>query len=169
MTPYLIGAASRLARDSRLSGGGTVTPEQVAGRVVVIGYGPAGQQAVKRLQEKQIPLLCSDLNARTVGAYRASVPIEFGDATSGGILDHAGITAARALIVTVPDPQTAQLIIRQARLAAPDLLILARARYHIYAGALLQAGANGIVGEEDLVGDKLGEAFFKAENDRLLV
>lgn len=173
LTPYLIAAASHVGRvtaaisERARRNGKTSTLQTEAGgrggdRIIVVGYGPAGQHVVKQLLKARLPFLVIDLNPGAVESHRSAIPIEFGDATQSEILHHVGLRLARALIITVPDPQAAQLIIRQAKLTAPKVVVFARARYHIYAARLAEAGADHVVDEEDLVGDKLGAEFFQA-------
>ena len=135
------------------------------GRVIVVGYGPAGQEVVRTLQEAKIPFLVLELNARTVSANRAAIPIETGDATQTVILDHHALPEARLLIVALPDPVTAQMVIQQAKYVAPAVPVIARSRYHIHAQKLTEAGANCVVDEETLVGTTLGAEVLKALNE----
>jgi CPA2 family monovalent cation:H+ antiporter-2 len=125
-------------------------------RVIVVGYGPAGRSVVESLRAAEIPLLVIELNAKTVSENRAVIPIEIGDATRGDILQHHRLHWARAVVVTLPDPQTARLVIRQAKLVAPQVPVIARGRYHVHIGRLKQAGADSVVDEEYLTGERLG-------------
>jgi CPA2 family monovalent cation:H+ antiporter-2 len=86
----------------------------------------------------------------------AQIPIEIGDASRGDILQHHHLQTARAVVVTVPDPQTARLIIHQVKLAAPEVPVIARGRYHIHIARLEQAGADSVVDEEYVTGERLG-------------
>lgn len=177
LTPYLIEAAPRLAETTvkLLAWAGASAAEGITegapaeharDRVIVVGFGPAGQGAVEALRSAGVPFLVIDLNPRTVDAYRSSIPIEFGDATRPEILNHAQLRLAKAFLVTIPDPQTAGLIVGQARRIAPHVPVIARARYHIHSGVLRAAGAHRFVDEEQLVGERLGaeliELFSKA-------
>jgi CPA2 family monovalent cation:H+ antiporter-2 len=166
LTPYLTAAGSRLFRMMSEAGaaglgGGSApgdrrTESSAAGRVLVIGYGPAGQQVVEKLREAGMPFLVLELNARTVATNRSVICIESGDATQTTILDHHGVGEARLVVVTLPDPLTAELVIRQTRLVAPQVRVVARSRYHVHAAKLLAAGAHHVVDEEELVGSTLG-------------
>ena len=120
LTPYLIAAAARVVEvmtgsdAARIGKRVIVVPEETGqaagGPVIVVGYGPAGQNVVRQLQVAGLPFLVLDMNPRTVETHRSVIPIEFGDATSSEILHHAGLNQARALIVTVPDTQVVHLI-----------------------------------------------------------
>jgi CPA2 family monovalent cation:H+ antiporter-2 len=84
------------------------------------------------------------------------IPIEIGDATRGQILEHHNLQSARAVVVTLPDPQAARLVIRQAKLAAPEVPVIVRGRYHVHVDRLREAGADSIVDEEYVTGEHLG-------------
>jgi voltage-gated potassium channel Kch len=62
---------------------------------------------------------------------------------------------ARVIIVTIPDPPSARLIIHQCRSVAPNATVVARARYHVRQGDLYMAGADEVVDEESEVGMRL--------------
>lgn len=156
-TPYLIALA---ARSGRGAGGetrgepGAAEPGEGPG-VVIVGFGPAGRAVVEALRQSGAPVLVLELNPRTVNVHRVALPIQIGDATQRDILEHAGLKRAAALVVTLPDPAAARLVVRQAKQLAPDVPVVARARYHIYAASLKDAGADEIVDEEELVGEEL--------------
>jgi CPA2 family monovalent cation:H+ antiporter-2 len=166
LTPYLTAAGSRLFRIMSQAGavgpretaarGERATVSSAAGRVLVIGYGPAGQQVVEKLREAGMPFLVLELNARTVAANRSAICIEGGDATQTTILDHHAVGDALLVVVTLPDPHTAELVIRQTKFVAPQVRVVARSRYHVHAARLLEAGAEHVVDEEELVGSTLG-------------
>jgi len=161
-TPYVISAAPRLTAlllrripAQRRKAIEPAAPGKSWDRVLVVGYGPAGQQVVAALQSAEIPFLILEFNPNTVAAYGASLPIELGDATQPEILHHAGVGQSRAVVVTVPDPAVSRVIIEQVRHMAPGVPVIARGRYHMYAPVLEQAGARAVVDEEQLVGAEM--------------
>jgi CPA2 family monovalent cation:H+ antiporter-2 len=171
VTPYMMAASSHLsevlarrwdAAPYVASSAAEQGPAWDHKRVIVVGYGPAGRSVVESLQAAQVPLLVIDLNPRTVSENRALIPIEIGDASRGDILQHHHLHWARAVVVTVPDPQTARLIIHQVKLAAPAVPVIARGRYHIHIARLEQAGADSVVDEEYETGKRLGAALLEA-------
>ncbi len=130
--------------------------EHSPGPVIIVGFGPAGQRVAEMLREAAIRFAVVDLNPRSVAAQRPNLPIKFGDATRPEILNHLGLRHSRAVVVTVPDPQTSELIVRQAKRMAPHVPVIARSRYHAHAPGLLRAGVDRLVDEEDLMGRRLG-------------
>lgn len=169
LTPYAIEGAPRLgeAVARAMSRFLTASPNAAQsaedgrrppGRVIIVGFGPAGRRVAEALGEAAIPFLVVDLNPQTVSANRLSLPIEFGDAARPEILRHLGVEYSRALVVTVPEPHTSELIIRQAKRIAPTIPVVARVRYQTRGSALARAGADRAVDEENLLGWGLAKA-----------
>ena len=117
--------------------------EPLEGHVVVAGLGVAGVEIVTSLRECEVPYLAVDLNPDNVrglgpGAF-------FGDVTSAEVLEHLHVAKARQLVVAINDPAAAERAVRAARAVAPDLTIVARARYVLDGPRLVAAGANDVV------------------------
>lgn len=128
---------------------------QMRGRVIVIGFGPAGQAVCRALKGEAIPYFILETNFATVSLSRVHEPIEIGDATQPEILEHAGVRHAAAVVVSIPDPGISRIVISQCRLIAPGVPVLVRARYSLFANTLRDAGASTIVDEEHVVGETL--------------
>ena len=104
----------------------------------------------RALETSAVAFVVVDLNPRAVTAHESAFPITFGDAARSEILLNLGIEDARAVVVTVPEPQTSEVIIRQSKRIAPHV-----PRYHVHAPTLVQAGADSLVDEEGLIGEQL--------------
>jgi len=168
LTPYLVTVAPVSGEwvEERLVGLGIVsapmqapsaTSGKLAGHVIIVGFGPAGQRVTEALRAAEIPTVVVELNPRAVAlAKRHGVHAEVGDASQEQILEHVQVASARAVVVTVPDHRTALQVISQVRALAPHGKVIARARYHLYAKDLEQAGAHVIIDEEQQVGSLLG-------------
>jgi len=172
-TPYLVGAApwvgarcdSLLARSRRMPPNHLVTASEktdikgstVSDRIVIIGFGPAGQRVAEGLIEShQQQIVAVDLNPDNIEiARRYGLEAHLGDATRREILEHAGIYRARVFVVTVPDHTTTRHLIHLVRDLAPNAFIVARCRYHVLHWELLGAGAHEVVDEEDQLGRRL--------------
>ncbi len=163
LTPYVIAGAPKLGqavtrilyRFTSASPAGVHSAgdgRHLSGHVIIVGFGPAGQRVAEALRGAAIRFVVVDLNARSVSAHRPTVPIEFGDAARPEILHHLGVEHSRALVVTVPESHTSELIIRQAKRIAPSIPVVARVRYHTHSSTLARAGADRAVDEENLVG-----------------
>lgn len=169
LTPYVIAGAPRLSeavtgilyRFLSVSPGRVRSVQderRLSGHVIIVGFGPAGQRVAEALRGAAISFVVVDLNPRTVSAHRSSVPIQSGDAARPEILHHLGVEHSRALVITVPEPHTSELIIRQAKRMAPNVPVVARVRHHTHVSTLAQAGADRVVDEENLLGGELATA-----------
>lgn len=124
--------------------------------VIIAGFGPAGRQAGEELIRERQPAIVLDLRppniemARTMGLDAA-----LGDATNPDVLIHHGIEHAKALVISIPDHNSIVRVVQTVRHLAPDVKIIARARYHAFTDDLEQAGATVVVDEEALVGRRL--------------
>lgn len=127
------------------------------GRVIVVGFGPAGKAVCDALKEQEIPYFILETNIATVSACRVEEPIEIGDATQPEILEHAGVHHAAAVVVSIPDPSISRTVISQCRMIAPEVPVLVRARYSLFANTLREAGADTVVDEEHVVGESLAK------------
>ena len=163
-TPYAMRMAPRIAtlimRRVPAEKRGALEPAKSGSawrRVIVIGYGPAGQQVVDRLLENKVPFLVLEMNPDTVAQHRSRISIEVGDASQREVLLHVGAGQSLSVIVTIPDPATAQLVCAAVQRLAPGVPIVARSRYHHYRDALRRAGADRVVDEEQFVGIRLAD------------
>jgi len=128
------------------------------GHVIVVGLGPAGTEVVRRAREMGREVVVVELSggaldrARMLGAQAI-----LGDATYPEVLEHAHLESASVLVVTVPDDAAAVIVVASARRMAPDVRVLARARYSRSAEDLERAGAHEVMDEEHAVGRDLAE------------
>jgi CPA2 family monovalent cation:H+ antiporter-2 len=121
-------------------------PDALHDHVVIVGWGRVGRHIAELLGRLDVPRLVIETNASVADRLRAAgVDTLFGDAANSEILRHAGLNRARALVVTVPDQATAQIIVAAARRLAPALHIIARAATREGANGLATLGANEIV------------------------
>jgi CPA2 family monovalent cation:H+ antiporter-2 len=164
LTPYLMAAAPQLAtligrrlttcentlahpQEDRLS-------DTLSGHLVIVGFGPAGQRVAEAIMtEPHHKIVVVELNSRTADAALAyELETYIGDATREEVLERVHVNTAVAVVVTLPDPSTARLVVRRVRGLAPNTFIIVRARYHVHRWQLDVAGAHAVVDEEDQVG-----------------
>ncbi len=167
LTPYLVAGAPRLARwvgrhpaASQLVRGSTTSEldeeKIVTGHVVIIGFGPAGRGAWKTIHNAGLPTVVVDLNRKSLVDIRSEhVRTVIGDASQEAVLEHAHVSCARAVVITIPDYEATTQIIAQLRILAPEALVYARARYDIHVAQLVAAGAT-VVNEEQETGWRMG-------------
>ena len=118
-------------------------------RVVVIGYGPAGQTLTRLLRTIEIPYVIIDNNPRAVErAQPHEANIFFGDATRPVLLSRLGVPEARLVVVAISDALATRRIVTRLRVLAPDTPVLARTRYVREVDPLETAGASSVVAEE---------------------
>ena len=121
--------------------------------IIVIGYGPAGQQVSEALLNTGLTPGIIELNPAIIQRTGdTGLQIHIGDATSTDVLVHAGVADARAVIVTVPDPRAARDITAAVRALAPGTHLLVRSRFQRASKDLEEAGATTVVDEENTVG-----------------
>ena len=125
--------------------------------IVIIGFGPAGQRVAEGLIDPhQSRIVVIDLNPDNIAiANRYGLRSILGDATQTEILEHAGISAARVVVLVLPDPDTTRQLIYHVRDLSRDAHIVSRCRYHVRHWELLHAGADEVADEEDEVGKQL--------------
>jgi CPA2 family monovalent cation:H+ antiporter-2 len=117
--------------------------------VVVVGHGVAGRMLTEALAHAGVPYLIVELNADTVREAReAGEPAYYGDITSQETLVHAHLQQARALVLSINDPEAARRALDVARAAAPGTPVFVRTRYLADTGELVGLGAADVVHEE---------------------
>jgi CPA2 family monovalent cation:H+ antiporter-2 len=117
--------------------------------VVIVGCGRVGRHIAEALGRLQIARLVVEADpARVKRLHELGVPVLFGDASSSEILERAGLTRARALVITLPDDAAALAVAATARHEAPDLRIVSRASTWEGARRLKAAGVNDVVRPE---------------------
>lgn len=137
----------------RLLERGTPTPapleHDLTGHVVIVGYGRVGEHIVSVLEQLEVPRLVVEQDpARAAAFQQRGVPTLFGDAANSELLTHARLKQARALVVTVPQETTAELVVIAARDLAPKLPIIARAATRDGVRRLAQFGAQAVIHPE---------------------
>ena len=165
LTPYLIAAAPRIATFiGRLLGHElqklypldekALEPDSgLSGHIVIVGFGPAGKQTAEVFIEQQEKIVIVELRSKSAAEAQAYGLLTYiGDATRIEVWEHLHLGAAKAVVLTVPDPVTGRNITEQIRSLSPETVIIARARYHRYRSDLILAGVNAIIDEEKEIG-----------------
>ncbi len=132
-------------------GGPTPEPfnEAIEGHVVILGYGRVGGHIGGVLQRLGLPFLVVEQNMIYANELQAQgIKTMFGDAANSEILLHVGLEHARALVVTVPNETSAELIVTAAHNLAPDLPIIVRAATADRLDNLFRLGARHAINPE---------------------
>lgn len=160
-TPFVLGLGhpftSRLCRVPALSviaqgtcgiDDGKPHPER-KDHLVIIGYGVTGRNLARAARHGKIPRTIIELNPDLVTEARLEgEPVIFGDATSEGVLNHAGIHSARIAVIAINDPVATRKITAQVRRLNEGITIMVRTRYVSEMEALYLAGADEVIAEE---------------------
>ncbi|GAB3259235.1 monovalent cation:proton antiporter-2 (CPA2) family protein [Chitinimonas naiadis] len=116
--------------------------------VILCGYGRSGQALARVLQKEDISIYALDLDPERVKeAAVAGENVSFGDATRREVLMSAGLSRARALIVTYDDTPSALKILSVVRAERPDLPVIVRTWDDSDIERLRNAGADEVVAE----------------------
>lgn len=128
-------------------------------KVLIAGYGRVGKLVAEMLDRHDIPWVAAEADAKVVDSgRRAGVTIYFGDAGRPDFLVRCGLADARALVVTMDDPEGVEAIVSVARHLRPDLTVVARARDSRHAKRLYELGATDAVPETVEASLQLSEA-----------
>jgi CPA2 family monovalent cation:H+ antiporter-2 len=117
--------------------------------LVIVGFGVTGRNVSRAAQVAGVPYVIIEMNPETVRRERdRGEPIYYGDATHDEILEHAGIHAARIVVVAINDPAATRRITELARKLNHRVYIVVRTRYLNELKPLYALGANEVVPEE---------------------
>ncbi len=121
--------------------------EESADQIIIIGFGRMGETIANLLKKKNIAYWGLESNAERVKeASQQGYKVYFGDIiTSKKILMSAGLTEAKAVIITVPNAEACDYILTEIRELCPDLPISCRAQNLEHSLKLQKLGATDIV------------------------
>ncbi|MGA7178181.1 MAG: monovalent cation:proton antiporter-2 (CPA2) family protein [Thiobacillaceae bacterium] len=119
-----------------------------AGHVVLCGYGRSGQSLARLLEAEDMPFVALDYDPERVkAAASAGESVVFGDAGRREVLIAAGLSRAKALVVTFADVKAALSILRHAHEIKPELPVVVRTTDESSIDILKEAGAAEVVAE----------------------
>ncbi|MBB5019469.1 CPA2 family monovalent cation:H+ antiporter-2 [Chitinivorax tropicus] len=116
--------------------------------VVICGYGRSGQNLARLLEQENIDFYALDLDPERVQeASAAGHNISFGDASKREVLMAAGLSRARAVVVTFADTHMAMRILSHVQSLRPGIPIIVRTLDETDVDKLREAGAVEVVSE----------------------
>ena len=119
-----------------------------SGHVIVCGFGRSGQSLSRFLEAENIPFVALDSDpTRVRAAAAAGESVVFGNPSKREVLIAAGISRARAVVITFSDLGPAMSIIRHVRDIKPELPVIARTVDDNHVNELRDAGATEVVSE----------------------
>ena len=142
-TPLLFLALERILLGRQGAVASVPDPVDRRAAVIIAGTGRFGRNVNRLLRSagEEAVLLDTDIGA-VQAMRRRNHPVFLGDTTRPEVLESAGISEARVLVVALDDPQAATRLVKVARRRRPDLHIIARALDTHHAHALMRSGAN---------------------------
>lgn len=122
--------------------------DDVNQHAIICGFGRVGQHLARFLEAEGINYIGLDLDPKRIKeATAADEPVFYGDSTQLHLLEAAGLSKARILLVAFNDHALALKTIKTIRRAKYDLPILVRAQDDKYLEELQLAGATEVVPE----------------------
>ena len=131
-------------------------PAGTRDHVLIVGFGPAGQAVGEALQKNGTAASVVDLNRQLVEfAESLGLHGQVGDATHAEVLEHAHVSSASTVAITIPDRAGCRAVVTLVKSLSPRATIVVRARYHAHRREMEQAGADVVVDEEEQVGVRI--------------
>jgi len=125
------------------------TLSSLTGHVILCGFGPTGRDLAVAFQEEKVPFVIVEMNpVKMREAKKMHMKAIYGDAANQEVLKRVGISRARAVIVSFPDPLGITQIIRVVQALNPDVTLAVRTRYEGQMPQLYELGADIVVTEE---------------------
>jgi CPA2 family monovalent cation:H+ antiporter-2 len=126
----------------------SVAPE-IKDHLIVVGFGFSGKTISKAAKAAGIPYIILETNPDVVKEeITKGERIQYGDATLGAVLEHAGIKNARVLIVGISDATATRKIVERAKELNPNVCVIAKVRDLQEMKRLHALGADEIIPEE---------------------
>ncbi len=167
LSPYMVSHGDKMAQEiMRIissKGARPVLPEdetasETSEQIIIIGFGPAGQNVAAGLLENGIkPSVLEMRPAMARIARENGLTVHMGDAGHEEVLLHSGLAGACLVVVTIPDPRSVRDIVKNIRRLSPGSTVIARSRYNRHTAEINKAGAHLTVDEEEIVGEQLAK------------
>jgi monovalent cation:H+ antiporter-2, CPA2 family len=125
------------------------TEYQIKDHLIVVGFGFSGKTVSKAAKAAGIPYIIIEMNPETVQQEKTNgEKIQYGDATFGAVLEHAGIKSARVLVTGISDTAATRKIVKVAKELNPSVCIIAKVHDLQEMKRLNALGADEIIPEE---------------------
>jgi len=117
--------------------------------LIVVGFGFSGKTISKAAKAAGIPYIILETNPDIVKREKTKgEQIQYGDATLGAVLEHAGIKNARVIVVGISDAAATRKIVEKAKELNPNICVIAKVRDLQEMKRLNALGADEIIPEE---------------------
>lgn len=126
-----------------------IAEPQMTDHLIIAGFGFSGKTISKAAKAAGIPYLVVEMNPETVQQEKAKgEKIQYGDATFGAVLEHAGIKNARVLVIGISDSAATRRIVEKAKELNPNVCTIVKVRDLQEMKRLNALGADEIIPEE---------------------
>ncbi len=116
--------------------------------VIICGYGRSGQYLGRFLREENIPFVALDMDSsRVKEAAAAGENVMYGDAGRARVLEAAGLSRAKALIVSYAETRATMKVLHVVQERQPNLPVIVRTHDDTDMDAFRDAGATEVVPE----------------------
>ncbi|MCA6108901.1 YbaL family putative K(+) efflux transporter [Bradyrhizobium cenepequi] len=129
-----------------------ISVTSLSGHAILVGYGRVGNIVGGAMKQAGQPfLVIEDADAIVTGLKQKNIEAIMGNAARADVLAAANPTAARYLVVAIPEAFEAGQIVQQARAANPEIRIIARAHSDAEVEHLTRLGADTVImGEREI-------------------
>lgn len=124
---------------------------------IIAGFGVPGRAAHEALCTAGWQVSVIERNARTVQRCQHGMDIREGDATEPQTLQEVGLTAAKLLVIALPDEATTLKCVDAARTLNREVKIIARTYFTSSAYEAKRRGADEVVIAEQVIATAMGE------------
>jgi CPA2 family monovalent cation:H+ antiporter-2 len=126
-----------------------ITEPQMKDHLIIVGFGFSGKTVSKAAKTAGIPYTILEMNPETVQQEKAKGEnIQYGDATFGAVLEHAGIKGARVIVIGIADAFATRKIVKAAKELNPSICVIAKVHDLQEMKRLNSLGADEIIPEE---------------------
>ncbi|MBU3574285.1 monovalent cation:proton antiporter family protein [Polynucleobacter sp. UK-Mo-2m-Kol15] len=116
--------------------------------VIICGFGRSGQSLARMLDQEKIPYIALDMDPdRVKEAATAGDNVVYGDASRENYLVAAGLSRAKAVVITYADTPATLKVLHQVEHLRPGMTVLVRTKDDADLGKLQAAGATEVVPE----------------------
>jgi CPA2 family monovalent cation:H+ antiporter-2 len=117
--------------------------------LIIVGFGFTGKTISKAAKAAGIPQIIIETDLDTVKQEKANGErIQYGDATFGAVLEHAGIKNARVIVIGISEASATRKIVETTKELNPNVCVIAKVKGLQEMKRLHSLGADEIVPEE---------------------
>jgi glutathione-regulated potassium-efflux system protein KefB len=143
LTPLVLIAQRRLARNQPVSLAGIDHADGLTGRVLFIGFGRFAQVATQALLARRVELSLIETNVEMIrAAGNFGMKVFYGDGTRLDVLHASGAAHVEAILVCVDNPEAADRIVELCRAEFPLVKLYVRSYDRGHSLRLIKAGVD---------------------------